>query len=92
MITSPANGATVSDDGTVSITVTPNPLTRSPIDFVDLVVDDIVHLASADAAPWRLTWPTTWFADGRHTITVVVHDLAGKTGTATRTVMIDNTP
>ena len=92
VITSPANGATVSGDGTVSVTVTPNPRTKSPIDVVELVVDDIVHLASADAAPWQLIWPTTWFADGRHTIRVEVHDRAGKTGTATRTVMIDNVP
>ena len=90
VINSPANGATVSGDGTVTVTVTPNPRTRSPIDFVELFVDDLVGIARAEAAPWQLTWPTTWFNDGPHTLRVRVYDRAGKTTSVTRRVTIDN--
>jgi hypothetical protein len=88
-ITSPAQGATVSGVVPITITVAPNPSTKSPIEYGELLIDG--NLEYYFFAPWEpFLWDTTWFGDGPHTIRLNVVDQAGKVAVVTRNVVVDN--
>ena len=46
----------------------------------------------APAVTANATWDTTAFADGAHTLTAEAEDAAGNPGSATRVLIVDNTP
>jgi parallel beta-helix repeat protein len=46
----------------------------------------------ATAVTAAASWNTTTFADGTHTLTATATDRTGNTATATRSVIVDNTP
>jgi hypothetical protein len=51
-----------------------------------------ICVVAGSSSPWGCNWDTTTASDGTYTITLTVTDQAGNTGTATRTVLVDNTP
>lgn len=56
---------------------------------VEVFIDD-TSLGSFATAPYALTWDTTTFADGAHTVRVVAADAAGNQGTAEAQITLHN--
>ncbi len=87
-ITSPAVGAVLDGMVTVSATASDNVGVKS----VTLRVDD-KYVAKDTSAPYKLTFDSTKYKDGSHTIVLRAFDAADNMGeTATRSVRFDNTP
>jgi len=88
-ITSPADGATVSGTSSgVSMAVSN---AQSPTQFV-LKLDNTTTLynQSVNGTTASTTWNTTTTANGTHTLTFTATDAAGKTATASISVMVNN--
>jgi hypothetical protein len=75
-ITSPSNGATVSGNVTVTAGATDNVGVVS----VDFYVDGVFE--GTKTAPYTLTWYTTYYAEGSHTLKAVARDAAGNTASS----------
>jgi hypothetical protein len=75
-IASPTNGATVSGIVTVTAAASDNVGVAS----VDFYVDGVFE--GTKTAPYTLTWYTTYFAEGSHTLKAVARDAAGNTATS----------
>jgi hypothetical protein len=86
-LTAPANGATLSGTATLSADAADN----VSVVGVQFRVDG-VNLGSEDtSAPYSRTWDTLTAGNGTHSLTAVVRDAAGNTGTSTaRTVTVSN--
>jgi hypothetical protein len=80
IITSPANGATVSGTTTISVSVSDE----------DTIVPDIYIDGSYVATAYSYTWDTTAYADGSHSVYAEATDTGGLTGDDTNTVTVDN--
>src|SRR5579863_7309920 len=87
LLTSPANGATVS--GTVAVTATASD--NVSVASVQFQLDG-ANLGPADvAAPYVYSWDSTKIANGPHSLSVIATDSAGNTATsATIKVMVNN--
>jgi len=85
-VTSPANGATVSGNVTVSASASDNVgVTR-----VEFLLDGSV-VGAATASPYSFPWDTTTVADASHMLQTVAYDAAGNIGlSATVTVSVSN--
>jgi hypothetical protein len=86
VLSSPANGATVS--GTVNIAF--NVTDAGSVPTVEVRVDSAVNFHSTMSGAGSSTWDTSQNANGTHTITVVATDAAGNRGTATASVTLNN--
>jgi hypothetical protein len=85
-ILSPAVGEVVAG----TITVTTSSSDNVGVTSVELLRAGVV-IATATSAPWSLTWDTTTFADGVHTIRTRARDAAGNTGLSpNRSIIVDN--
>jgi len=86
-LTSPANGATVSDAVTVSASASDNvgvAGVQFKLDGVDLGAEDAT-------SPYSISWDSTTTVNGSHTLTAVARDAAGnQTTAAARTVTVSN--
>lgn len=87
VVTSPANGATVS--GSVTLTATAS-------DNVGVVLVEFriggAAVASLPASPFSHAWDTTGVADGPHAIEVRALDAAGNAASTAVAVMVRNSP
>jgi hypothetical protein len=81
----PASGATVS--GTTTLGYRASGGSGTGYGYV-LAVDGAMIALSTDTS---LSWDTTPFANGSHTLSVTVTDSAGSKATATRTITVANT-
>lgn len=86
-ITAPPDGAHRHGTAAVDATATD----EVGVTGVRLRVDGQEH-ATLDAPPWSLPWDTTAFADGPHTVIVEAEDADGNVGSASRSLVADNTP
>lgn len=84
-ITSPANGATVSGNVTVSTSTTDNTAVAS----VALSVDGMYN-QSVLSSPYQFMWDSTQVANGTHTLRVSARDPSNNTGEATISVTVNN--
>lgn len=84
-ITSPANGATVSGQIPVTVTVTDS----AEISEVYLLVDERVHAGSLNA-PYEFKLDTTKLADGSHSLWVRAWNKLGKAGDAKVGITVAN--
>ncbi len=88
-MTAPAVNAVVS--GT-AVTLSANAADNVGIAGVQFVMDSTNIGAEDTTAPYSVTWNTTTFADGNHSVKAIARDLAGKTTTSAGiAVSIDNT-
>jgi hypothetical protein len=85
-ITSPQNGATVSETITVSVNATDN----VGVSSVNLSIDG-ASIANSTSPPYNFSWNTSALADGTHTLTAKAIDGAGNTRTASITVAKNTT-
>jgi MYXO-CTERM domain-containing protein len=85
IVTAPIEGATVAP-GTISITGTAEPGAS-----VDVVVDAVSHLATADSVTGAFQVDVA-LIDGNHAVTVTVTDVAGNTSAATTRAFAVATP
>jgi len=53
-------------------------------------LDGSTTIANAFSPPWSASWNTTVAANGPRTLTAVAYDAAGNTGSAARSVAVDN--
>lgn len=98
--TAPAVTITAPPDGSFYTTVTPAVTAvfsdqGSGIDPLSLrfTIDGVDRIGEAQVGPSSLSWtPKTPLPDGRHTILVAVHDLAGWQGFDFRTFTTDRVP
>jgi hypothetical protein len=82
-ISSPSNGATVSDTVTISF---------SSSDANGISSRAIKIDGSTVSASSSYSWDTTGYSDGSHTIQCTATDPSGNTGSDTHTVTVDNAP
>ncbi len=85
-ISKPSPGALIR--GTVTISVEASD--EVGVASVAFYIDDELLLTDTEA-PYAYDWDTTAVADGKHTIRIVVSDLAGNTAEVSITVTVDNT-
>src|SRR5204863_494655 len=86
-ITSPANGATVSNTITVTATASDNVAVAG----VQFMVDGVNLGAEDRASPYSVSWNTTTVANGSHSLTAVARDSAGNQTTSNAvTVTVSN--
>jgi len=87
-LTTPANGATVTGDVTVTMTTSGN---QAPTAFT-LKVDNTNTLFSGQVSSATVThtWSTTGYSNGLHTLDFTVTDGAGRTATDQITVTVSN--
>ncbi|MCY3414172.1 MAG: S8 family serine peptidase [Candidatus Heimdallarchaeota archaeon] len=84
-ITSPSNGATVSDTVTVSASASDN----VAVDRVEFSVDG--QLKSTDyTSPYSFSWDTTLYSDASHSVTAEAFDAAGNSASDTNSYTVDN--
>jgi len=81
-ITAPANGATVGDIVSVSVSATDN----VGVDSVEIYIDNVLKATSTS-----YNWDTTVYADGSHSVKAIAYDAAGNSGQDINTVTVDNT-
>jgi hypothetical protein len=87
-ITSPLAGAIVS--GTVSI-VQANASDDVGVSWVEFFVDDMSIGVDTDGSDgWSVSWNTTGYADGSHTVTATATDTIGQTASDAVNVTVDN--
>lgn len=85
-ITSPANGATVSGNVTISASASDN----VGVTKIDLLVDGSLA-GTMTSAPYALLWDTTRSPNGTHTLQTKAYDAAGNVGlSATVSVSVNN--
>lgn len=85
-ITSPANGASVTNTITVSVSAADN----IGVSSVNFKVDGAA-VAVINTAPYNFSWNTTNFAAGVHTLTATAADVAGNTNTHSIQVTVNTT-
>jgi Bacterial Ig domain/Beta-propeller repeat len=89
VITAPAGGATVS--GTTWIVAWAEGAAAGGKTFTLLEGGSAVAtVTTASSGPVSLAWPTTTGANGSRSVSVTVHDRAGKTGSATGSFNVQN--
>jgi len=87
VITAPANGAGVSRTVTISATATD----ANPLAGVQFNIDNQDFLTMDRTFPYAVSWNTTTYANGSHTLKATAQDAAGNTMTsATVTVIVSN--
>ena len=86
-ITNPANGSTVS--GTVNVTA--NASDDNGVTQVEFFVDG-TSIGADTIAPYAVTWDTTTYSDGAHTVSATATDTIGQTGNNSVNVTVQNTP
>lgn len=84
-IIAPPDGATISGNEVVNITVTDD----GGIVKVEFFVDGLLKLTDT-SSPFEFNLDTRTVSNGSHTISATATDIAGKTNTDTITVIIDN--
>ena len=84
-ISSPANGAVVSGEITLSATAADD----IGVSEVRFLVDDVL-IGIATTAPYDLSWNSADVADGAHTIKAVVIDSTSQSGEASVSVTVEN--
>ncbi len=85
-ILSPANGATVLNTIPIQVSATDN----GTIVGVQYKIDNVNLGAEVTTAPYTGSWNTATVGNGSHTITAVVRDAAGLTGSASVNVTVNN--
>ena len=85
-ITSPSNGATVSG----SVNITANASDDNGVTGVEFFVDG-ASLGVDTSAPYSVSWDTTSYGDGAHTVSATATDTASQTGSASVNVTVQNT-
>ncbi len=86
-ITSPADGATVSD----AVTITADASDNTGVTQVVFKVDGVEIGSDVDGSDgWSVNWDSTIVADGLHTITATAMDTAGQTRDDSVSVTVDN--
>ena len=85
-VTAPADGATVS--GT-SVLISASASDDLGVAQVEFLVDGM-SIGGGSATPYQVTWDSTGAVDGDVIITAVATDAAGRTGTDSITVTVDN--
>ena len=84
-LVSPANGAVV--NGVVAVTATAS--SAAGIAHVDFYADAAL-LGSVTAAPYSVSWNTSGYVNGAHTLTAKAYDPSNNVGTASVTVTVDH--
>jgi hypothetical protein len=85
-ITSPASGASVGGD----LSVTANATDNIGVVKVELLVNGIVSVTD-QVAPYSFNWNTASLPDGTYSLAAKAYDLAGNTQSATISVIVKNT-
>ena len=87
IITSPADGAGVSGE----VTVTALAADDKGVQSVEVFADGLYVEKDEDGSDgWSVVWDTTLLADGRRAVTAVATDTSGKTGSDRIDVLVDN--
>ena len=85
VLSAPTEGAVMGD----SVTLTAVPAGgRLPYAGVQFLLDGVTNIGTVAVAPYTMTWDTTSTANGNHTITAGVVDLAGSTASAVKNVVV----
>ncbi len=84
-ITSPSNGATVSN--TVSVTASASD--NVGVTTVEFRVDGNLKFTDS-SAPYSFSWDTTLYSDGSHTVSATAYDAAGNSAVDTNTYTVSN--
>lgn len=84
-ISSPSNGATVSDTVIVSATASDN----VGVDRVEFSVDGALKFTDA-SSPYEFSWETTIYSDGTHSVEAIAFDTAGNFASDTNSYTVDN--
>jgi hypothetical protein len=87
-ITSPANGATVSGDVTVSMAA--GGASGTPVFGLKVDNDNTLSSGSTGTSTASTPWSTTAYSNGTHTLNLTVSDGAGRTATSTVTLTVSN--
>ena len=88
-LTAPAPGATITGTVAVSATAADN----VGVTGVGFYLDGVAIGPEVTTAPYAITWDTTAYPDGPHTISAVARDAAGNATTSAEvSVAIDHTP
>jgi len=85
-MTNPSDGATVS--GTVAITATATD--DNGVTQVEFFVNGTSIGVDTSGESWSASWDTTAYANGSYTLSATATDTAGKTGSDSVTVTVDN--
>jgi len=85
-ITSPADGATVSN----TITLSANASDNVGVVGVQFKLDDVNLGAEDTSAPYSFLWNSTTATNGSHVLAAVARDQAGNTSTSSVTVSVSN--
>jgi phosphatidylserine/phosphatidylglycerophosphate/cardiolipin synthase-like enzyme len=86
-LTAPTANATLS--GTTTVTATSSD--DIGVAGVQFKVDGANLGAEVISSPYSISWTTTSFANGTHTVTATARDAAGNTASSTATVTVSNT-
>lgn len=87
-ITSHANGDVVSG---AEVIIAASATDADGVDYVAFFVDGISIGVDSDGTDgWSVSWDSTSVADGAHTLTAKATDTAGKTGSASVSITVDN--
>jgi len=84
VITSPTSGTTFTPPATIPITATATPGTGAQVKQVDFYADNTL-IGTATASPYTVTWGNV--PAGRYSVTAVVTDTMGNTGTSTAIIV-----
>ena len=84
-VTNPSNGATVSG----SLSVTANASDDNGVTQVEFFVDGS-SIGADTTAPYSVTWDTTTYSDGAHTVSTTATDTIGQTGNDSVNVTVQN--
>lgn len=84
-ITSPTDGATVSDTITIEASASDN----VAVDYVEFYVDGSL-LGTDTTSPYQASLDTTTLSDGSHSITAKAYDTSGNTAEDSITINVDN--
>jgi len=86
-ITNPANGTTVSG----SVNVTANASDDNGVNQVEFFVDGS-SIGVDTTAPYSVSWNTSTYSDGAHTVSAVATDTISQTGNDSLGVTVQNSP
>ncbi|MEZ4867702.1 MAG: DUF4082 domain-containing protein [Caldilineaceae bacterium] len=87
-VTAPANGATVEG----AVIVSANASDNIGVAGVQFMVDGVNWGAEDTTAPYSVSWTTTAYTNGPHTLTAVARDATGNLGTSAPVAVTINNP